>query len=114
MATCQQGQGAAPGTEAGWVGVCATLCLAHGKSLGWRGFGNCPEGRERQEEQLGGSRLLIPAQEAQSLAAHSNRPSPPYAAGAKDLLLEPPTAQGKALPPQRDSGHLVNLIYTLR
>lgn len=64
MATCQQGQGAAPDTEAGWVGVCATLCLAQGKSLGWRGFGNCPEGRERQEEQLGGSRLLIPAQEA--------------------------------------------------
>lgn len=44
--------------------MCATLCLAQGKSLGWRGFGNCPEGRERQEEQLGGSRLLIPAQEA--------------------------------------------------
>lgn len=34
MATCQQGPGTGPGPEAGWVEVCATLCLAPGKSLG--------------------------------------------------------------------------------
>lgn len=77
-------------------------------------MGTVPRGGSGRRSSWGAAGSLFLLKRPQSLAAHSNRPSPPYTAGAEDLLLEPPRAQGKALPRQRDSGHLVNLVYTLR